>query len=560
MKRTLTILLAIALSASCSAPSEFVITVVGTNDVHGELIQKADRGGLVTISGYVNAIRDARERDGGGVLLIDAGDMWQGTLESNLSEGAAMISAYNALGYAAAAIGNHEFDFGPLGPQAIPSTDKDDPVEALKQRAAEANFPLLAANLIDTETGVRVDWQNVYPSVLVDVNGVKVGIVGVTTSNALQRTIAANVRELRIAPLVPAIKEQAEKLRAAGAKLVIVTAHAGGQCTEFEDPNDLSSCVLTAEIFEVARALPVGLVDHIVAGHVHQGVAHIVNGISITSSYSSARAFSRVDFSLDRSSGAVTSRRVYPPHPVVAGAEYEGRIIQANADVVMIAERARQLAKDQKEAKIGIRLETPFTLKGNPESTLGNLFTDALLETSDVDVVIHNVAGGLRQDLPAGELTFGDVYQLSPFENRLVILTLSGAELRQVIAEQVHRRIRIGFSGMRVAIACSNTDMTVVMRFSDGREISDSDSVTVAVNDYIALGGDGILTSIIPEGGYVIDDSLPLTRDVFINWLGAKGGNISAADFETTGNPKWSRPENLDPECRLNNWRPPPRS
>jgi len=145
MKRTLTILLAIALLASCSAPSEFVITIIGTNDVHGQLIQSEERGGLVTMSGYVGAVRDAREQDGGGVLLIDAGDMWQGTLESNLSEGAAMISAYNALGYTAAAIGNHEFDFGPIGPKAIPVSDEDDPVEALKQRATEADFPLLAA-------------------------------------------------------------------------------------------------------------------------------------------------------------------------------------------------------------------------------------------------------------------------------------------------------------------------------------------------------------------------------------------------------------------------------
>ncbi len=551
MKRTLTLLLAVALLASCSAPSEFVITVIGTNDVHGQLIQTEERGGIATVSGYVSAVRDAREQDGGGVLLIDAGDMWQGTLESNLSEGAAMISAYNALGYAAAAIGNHEFDFGPIGPQAIPSSDEDDPLEALKQRATEANFPLLAANLIDTNTGVRVDWENVQPSVLVDVNGVKVGIIGVTTSNALQRTIAANVRELRIAPLVPAIREQANKLRKEGATLVIVTAHAGGMCTEFENPNDLSSCVGTAEIFEVARALPAGLVDHIIAGHVHEGIAHIVNGISITSSYSNTRAFGRVDFSIDRTSGNVIGKRVYPPHPVVAGAEYEGQVIQANADVVMIAEHARQLAKDQKEAKIGIRLETPFTLSGNPESTLGNLFTDALLAESDVDVVIHNVAGGLRQNLPAGELTFGDVYQLSPFENRLVILTLTGAEIRQIIAEQVHRRIRIGFSGMRADVVCNNTDMTIALHFADGREISDSDSVTVAVNDYIALGGDDILTSVTPEGGYIIDNSLPLTRDIFIDWLGDKGGSINAEDFDTTGNPKWIRPENPDPACQL---------
>ncbi len=539
MIRALTLLLATALLTSCAAPDEFIITMIGTNDVHGQLIRSENRGGLVTLSGYVNAVRDARKQDGGGVLLIDAGDMWQGTLESNLSEGAAVVSAFNALGYTAAAIGNHEFDFGPLGPQAIPSSDQDDPVEALKRRAAEANFPLLAANLIDTNTGALVDWPNVYPSVVVKINGVKIGIIGIMASNALRRTIAANVRELRVAPLVPAIREEATKLRDAGVKLIIVTAHAGGRCAEFNDPNDLTSCDPAAEIFAVARALPAGFVDHINAGHVHEGLAHIVNGISITSSYSSTRAFSRVDFSVNRSSGAAISRRIYPPHAVIAEAEYEGEVIQTDAQVAVIADRATQMAKDQKEAKIGIRLETPFTRRGHPESALGNLFTHALLESSDADVVFHNIAGGLRQDLPAGELTFGDIYQLSPFENRLVILPLSGAELRRVIAAQLHRKYHIGIAGMRVTISCDGNENTIAMHFIDGREISDSDTVKLAVNDYIATGGDEILTPIIPEGGYVIDESLPLARDVFIKWLVNRGGSINASDFETSDDPTW---------------------
>jgi len=91
-----------------------VLSVVGTNDVHGELLSSRRKGGLTTFSGYVAALRAAREEDGGAMLLIDAGDMWQGTLESNLTEGAAVVEAFNALGYAAAAVGNHEFDFGEM--------------------------------------------------------------------------------------------------------------------------------------------------------------------------------------------------------------------------------------------------------------------------------------------------------------------------------------------------------------------------------------------------------------------------------------------------------------
>ena len=179
MKQVLAILLLSFLLASCSTESPLLITLIGTNDVHGQLLRKDDLGGLQLFSAYVDATRKARENDGGAVLLIDAGDMWQGTLESNLSEGASVVAAFNALGYTAAAVGNHEFDFGPVGPAPIPETETDDARGALKQRALEAEFPFLAANLIDDATGLPVDWKNVSPSTLVNVQGVTIGIIGV---------------------------------------------------------------------------------------------------------------------------------------------------------------------------------------------------------------------------------------------------------------------------------------------------------------------------------------------------------------------------------------------
>src|SRR6187549_3062659 len=84
------------------AHGSVTISIVGTNDLHGAV----DR--LPILAGYVANLRAARAADGGAVLLIDAGDMFQGTLESNLNEGASVIAAYNALGYAASAVGNHD--------------------------------------------------------------------------------------------------------------------------------------------------------------------------------------------------------------------------------------------------------------------------------------------------------------------------------------------------------------------------------------------------------------------------------------------------------------------
>jgi len=170
------------------------LSIIGTNDLHGGVLPRDGRGGLALLGGYLRNLRAARARDGGAVLLIDAGDMFQGTLESNLNEGAAVVAAYNALGYAAAAVGNHEFDFGPVGPVATPRTEADDPRGALKARASEARFPFLAANLLETATGRPVGWPNVRPTAIVQTAGVTVGIIGVMTREALTATTAANVR------------------------------------------------------------------------------------------------------------------------------------------------------------------------------------------------------------------------------------------------------------------------------------------------------------------------------------------------------------------------------
>jgi len=556
MTRTLPFFVAACLVAGCTQPhpkpsDTVVVSLLGMNDVHGQLLPDGDKAGLTTISGYVNALREARATDGA-VLLIDAGDMWQGTIESNLNEGSAVVRAYNAMGVAAAAVGNHEFDFGPAGPAAIPAGDQDDPRGALKARALEANFPLLAANLVDTSTGKTVDWPNVQSSVMLEAAGIKVGVIGVMTAMALKTTIAANTPGLLVAPLASTIEREAKALRNAGADLVIVTSHAGSECEEFDDPEDLSSCNLSGEIFRVAHALPTGLVDHIFAGHRHQGIAHIVNGTSITSSYSSTRAFSRVDFVMAVSSSKTLSRKVHAPQRTVPGDVYEGRNVLPDAQVLAIAAKALAVASEQKNKAIGVLLDTAFTLEGNPESALGNLFTQALYESLPVDVAIHNVAGGLRASLPAGTLTFGDVYALSPFENRAVVLELTGRELRKVIARSANRgRLSVGFHGMQVTVTCDGEAMDLQMRLTGGEEILDSDSVKVIVNDYIALGGDAILDDIIPEKGFSIDDNLPLTRDLFIGWLAKRGGRLSADEFLRPDNPAWIRPEPLHSSCQL---------
>ncbi|MEM7708391.1 MAG: bifunctional UDP-sugar hydrolase/5'-nucleotidase [Pseudomonadota bacterium] len=552
--RILLLSVAAMLAAGCAVrenrPDTFTLTVIGSNDIHGELAARDGPGGLETFSGYVDALRAARNADGGEVLLIDAGDMWQGTLASNLNEGRAAVAAFNAMGYDAAAVGNHEFDFGPVGDLAIPESAADDPRGALKQRAREAQYPLLAANLHQKDGGDRWLADNVMPSVMLNRSGFKIGVIGVMTARALDATIAANVMDLVVRPLVPTIEAEARQLRGRGADLVIVAAHAGGRCQSFEDPEDLSSCRMESEIFRVAEALPPGLVDQIVAGHVHQGVAHRVNGIVITSAFSNTRAFDRVDYRIERTSGKILGQKIFPPQLIVSGNRYEGRSVKPNPAVVEIARQATADAEELKNRLLGVRLSGEFGLQGSPDSALGNLFTHAIYESIEVDIALQNVVGGLRQPLPAGELTYGDLFMTFPFDNRLVLFDITGRELRRVLASEARRGARTaGIAGVAAEIECQDDVLSVRMTHRDGWIVEDDDKLSVGTSDYLALGGANVLTAIIPEGGFPIDTSLPLIRDILIDWLAKQPLALDPATFTTREQQNWFRPESLPASC-----------
>ena len=551
--------LLIACAPSPTTSNHVIITVMGTNDVHGELVARPDRGGITTFSGYVSATRAARAEDGA-VLLLDAGDMWQGTLESNLNEGFSVVDAYNVMGYAAAAIGNHEFDFGPAGPKSIPENPDDDPQGALRARAAKASFPLLASNLIDSSTGQMVDWENVHASTTVSRASVQIGIVGVLTVRTPATTIAANTRGIEIGPLADSIETHARELRADGATLVIVVAHAGGYCEEFDDPYDHSSCDMSREIIRVAQDLPTGLIDHIVAGHYHSGIAHIVNDIAITSSYSNTRAFSRVDFTIDRGTGEIVNRHVFPPQKIWTSSDsdsespgdYEGHPVVPMPEVAAIVARAQEFAAQRKAEELGVYLETPMEHRTRPESVLGNLMTDAVLESNDADISMHNIWGGIRAELPAGELTFGSVFRMFPFDNRIAVVEMSGADVRKVVAVQAHNGGRsAGFSGMRVFVSCDDTQMSVRMLRPDGSEIEDGETIRVVANDFLLLGGDEIFTPVIPEGGFALPNGTSTVRETLVSWFRSRGGRMHADDFFNPDKLRWNRPDVIPADCAL---------
>jgi 5'-nucleotidase len=528
------------------------LTIVGTTDLHGRAFPSDGRGGLAQLGGYLRNLRAARVADGGAVLLLDAGDTFQGGIESNLSEGALVVDAYNTLGYDALAIGNHEFEYGALD-TASGDEGPSDMRGALKAAAARARFPFLAANLIDEATGRPVAWPNVRPSTIVDTAGLRVGIVGLMTYDGLTKTLAANVQGLGTAALAPIAEAEADQLRRDGADVVVVLAHAGGWCERFDDPADLSSCDHDSEIFQLARQLPPGLVDAIVAGHSHAAVAHVVAGIPIVQAYSTGRAFARLDLTVERGAGVV-SARVFSPQALcvaidaegscvsggAAPAHYEGAPVEPDASVVAAMQPELERVQRWREAPLGIALETPVARnRDGLESPLGNLFADALraaVPGADAAIGMSARRGGLRDDLPAGALTRGPLYDAFPFDNRVVTLALTGAQLREALAREATRGRRgiPSVSGVRVRLTCVGERPEVQIVRPSGAPIDPAETLIVATTDFFAARAPVGSAGTSPETALA---SAPLVRNAAAHWLEARGGRLRAADLADP--PRW---------------------
>lgn len=508
------------------------LSIIGTNDLHGALER------LPLLAGFVDNVRAARAADGGGLLLIDAGDMFQGTLESNIAEGADVVRAYNQMGYTASAVGNHEFDYGPEGPAVTAQSIEDDARGALKARAREAKFPMLVANIVDKQSGAPIKWPNMPSSVIVDVAGIKVGIIGASTESTPYTTMPANFADLAVKPPAAIVTAQARELRGKGAQLIIVTAHIGSKCRDLDHPNDPSSCDREEELFKMIGDLPKSTVDVIIAGHTHAGIAHRINDIAVIESFSSGRAFGRIDLRVSPD-GRVTGVQIQKPHPVCQGeadgnpmpvaqctpGDYEGKPVAADPAVQKIVDEALARAGNRRKEKLGVTLAATVTKAYGDESAEGNLFCDLMLAARPEASVAVTNAGGLRADLPAGALEYGQLFEAMPFDNRFAVVDVKGLHLRKMVSSNLQRSGGIlSWGGLTAKARCKagKLDVAITVR---GKPLDDNAPYKLVTSDFLASGGDGLIGRLkLPEGSIQMTDVI--IRDAIADVLRKQKGTI----------------------------------
>lgn len=355
----------------------------------------------------------------------------------------------------------------------------------------------------------------------------------------LQTTISANVPGMAVVPIADAIAEQARALRAKGARLVFVAAHAGGECTKLDVPTDLSSCDATSEIFDVARKLPPGAVQAIVAGHTHKAIAQEVAGIPIIQANAYGTAFGRVDFVVEPATGKVLSTRIHPPQTVSGEGSFEGEKPVPIPAIEQAIAPAIERAQARRAESLGTTLTGPLPAKYREESALGNLVTSLLLELEPrADIAISN-GGGLRADVPAGPLTYGALYDTLPFDNRKARLSMTGRALREAFQRNLTGKSGIlSIAGARVEARCEAdklvVDIVLEGRTKAGRKLKDEDRVVLITNEFLATRGDDFG----PADQVEIDEDGPPFREPLAALLKKRAGTLKPEEWLIPGKPR----------------------
>ncbi len=495
------------------------LVVIHTNDTHGHDVAK--EGETVGTAG-VAALKKEFEAAGATVLLLSAGDFSQGTTLVSLDKGASAIDFMNAAGYDAASLGNHEFDYK---------------MDALKANVAKAEFPILAANIVDAETKEPVFGDNTTFDTAIG----KVGVFGLDTPETMTKAHPDNVKGLNFYQgdeLVACAQAQVDELKASGCEFIIGLGHLG---VDPESEPNRSTDILAK----------VTGVDLFVDGHSHTEMegdsAKTVNSTLVVST---GQYLDNV--------GVVITDGTTTTSQLVSAAEYT-KVDEAVAAVVNAKDAEVQEAMSASFGKTEVELNGERD-PGNRtmETNLGDFACDALLWQAKqnlgedkVDAALTN-GGGIRATIPAGNITMNDMKTVFPFGNTVVTIDVTGAQLLEALeAATCSTPTAIGafpqVAGITFSIDTSvkyaegeqYPDSTYYAPAAPGSRVTISDvggkgfdleaTYTIATNDFTAAGGD---TYYVFKAGKNMTMTAVAMEDALINYTNeVLGGTITAERY-----------------------------
>jgi 2',3'-cyclic-nucleotide 2'-phosphodiesterase/3'-nucleotidase len=459
-------------AAKAFGPDIVPISILHTTDLHGHILPTFDYNGNPDLGGLARCVTQIRRwrRQNPNSILIDVGDVYQGTDVGLRSRGELMIDLFNYLEYDAWVIGNHEFDWG---------------IEVFQNAVARSAMPVLAANslLEGKAAGEFFDthdpFAKVQPFILKEIAGIKIAIIGVTTPGMPFWFRPDFTRGLDFPNPVEPVRRAIAKAKGEGANAIVLAGHMGLKSRTGGDDFANAVMALTTEFPEAAA---------FIAGHTHQPIpSRLTNGVLLTQADHFGIYAGRVDFLFDRASKKLIGRR--------ATCELMDRRI--HPDQVVLSRAEWQLAESRAALvqPIGELAETLHVRSrpGRP-SDLERLIGAAIIEAlQDREVVVDGVFHGLfgeRGDFVAGPKTVHDTWSVLPYENYLVTAKLAPDEIKTIMEEAYDSHEGRNLMGFDIMTERRGTEHRIKsMTLASGSPLERNKRYMIAFNTFDSRSG-----------------------------------------------------------------------
>ncbi len=512
----------VACSPSRIAAADVSITILHTTDIHGHLAGRQtdgsngheDDGGLLRCAALVREIRKHEDN----VLLLDCGDLIQGTALSFLDRGAAMLDAVKAMQYDALVPGNHEFDWG---------------CDNFRRIYEKSGIPVIVANAGRGDSTTPL-LTNAVPFIIREIEGIRVAVIGLTTPHipnwSRPRLLDGAVFERSI----PALRRAMPLVRAENPDIIILAAH--------QSHNEWGGDNRASEIDAIAREFPD--IDILLGGHSHHDVVmRSVAGIPYTQAGCHGLWLGRIDIVADPGARSVKNMKF--------------NLIRADESVAPDGEMTRQFAGalsasdaylNQPIGIAGCRHPTESAFPG--QSQVQALIATAIAGAVNADVVFHRTLS--KYELRPGKLTMQNIWGIVPYDNYLGVAHLTVEDLSAILEENAGflgtREFR-GVSGIEYEIDTSGDKPAVRnIRLTGGRELAPGKRVRVAMNSHdMASAGARLprLREIIDRPESMLDETEIDTREAVITFIKrtspvcekAVPGAVVVKDSQQSANP-----------------------
>lgn len=456
-------------------PSEDLLKVqlLSMNDLHGKIDQEYDLDitgdgevdGTYGRMDYTSAYIKHLAQDNPHTLIVHAGDMIGGSSPvSGLYQDEPTVEIMEEIGFDFGTVGNHEFDEGTT--EMLRMVNGREHPDSLGTAGYDGmNFDNLCANCVYKDSGETI----LDPYAIQEIDGEEIGFIGVNTQASATMVMPAGIQDIEFTDETVAVNKAVAALQAEDVEAIVVLAHM---------PADQDGASATGDAADLANNVD-DAVDIIFAAHNHKVVDAVVDNKLIVQASEYGKAFADVDIEIDRETGDIVTKEA----EIVF---VDQSAMEPDAVVTAILQKYDALIADKMNEVLGYNANTMTGSYSNEgDHGLGNLIADAMLYSMDSDFSLMN-GGGIRDQLLAGEVTWGNLYNIMPFGNTLMKVDVTGADMYEIINEQLSPQYGPDYSvgGLKYTWDTSTNEAIDIM-FMDGTPIDENETYTLTINNYM---------------------------------------------------------------------------